>query len=221
MKRFSFLLVVSAVVLAGCSQLVDDTDLSLATVQKATSDVLWSEDGSPVEGAWATLTTHSNGGTLSVHTNGLSAGHTYTLWWVIFNYPDACSGSCGEDDLFVDGDPLLGPDFDQIAAVGASVVFGAGHVVGNNGTATFATHLRAGQVKGDREVVLAPLEGPAGLLEPSTAEVHAVVRSHGPPIIGHVDEQISSFGGGCTPETGGDLPEGNDCMSPQFAVLSQ
>lgn len=221
MKRGNFLVVASVLMLAACSQPVDDAGLPPSEVQETSSDVFWFEDGSVVEGSRANLTTDPSGGTLSLYTTGLSAGHAYTLWWAIFNHPEACSAACGEDDVFVDGDPMLGPNFEQIEAVGVSVVFGTGQIVDESGTATFTSQLDAGDVRGEREVVLGPQDGPAGLLEPMTAEVHAIVRSHGPPIQGHVDEQVGSFGGGCTPETGGNLASGNDCFDPQYTILIQ
>jgi hypothetical protein len=57
-----------------------------------------------------------------------------------------------------------------------------------------------------------------GLIDASKAEVHLVVRTHGGPIHGHVHEQLTTFGGGCTPETGGDLEYGNECIDQQFAI---
>ena len=36
-----------------------------------------------------------------------------------------------------------------------------------------------------------------GLMDAEKAEVHIVIRSHGPKLPGQVREQISSFNGGC------------------------
>jgi hypothetical protein len=44
------------------------------------------------------------------------------------------------------------------------------------------------------------LFGPA-LLDPFKAEMHLVIRSHGQPLSGMIEEQISSFNGGCPPNT--------------------
>ena len=38
-----------------------------------------------------------------------------------------------------------------------------------------------------------------GLLDAEKAEVHLVVRSHGPAVDGAFDAQLSTFGGGCDP----------------------
>lgn len=39
-----------------------------------------------------------------------------------------------------------------------------------------------------------------GLLRPRRAELHIVLRGHGPAVAGEVAEQISSLNGGCTPD---------------------
>ena len=49
----------------------------------------------------------------------------------------------------------------------------------------------------------------SGLLEAQGAEVHLILRTHGLPIPGWVDEQISTFEGGC---------EVNVCANQQFAI---
>ena len=49
-----------------------------------------------------------------------TAGDPYTLWVVVFNNPDACTGGCGEDDLGVE-------------EVGASVFNGTGAISAPDG----------------------------------------------------------------------------------------
>jgi hypothetical protein len=133
-----------------------------------------------VPGSSAQLVTNDQGASLQINTSGLTPGHTVTVWWVIFNYPENCSdGVCGLDDAF----PPLG----NIAA-GASVSFAAGHVIGGAGQANYGAHISAG---GDA----APWT--VGLLEPRTAEFHFVLRDHGPAIPGLVNEQIHTAGAGC------------------------
>jgi len=87
---------------------------------------------------------------------------------------------CGEDDAF--------PPPGNIAA-GSSVTFGAGHVVGGDGQASFGTHIRVG-------ADAAPW--PVGLLNTRTAEIHFVLRDHGPAIPGMVNEQISTHNAACS-----------------------
>lgn len=69
-----------------------------------------------------------------------------------------------------------------------SVLYAAGHVVGGSGRATFSGRLATGDTDG-------ALWGP-GLVNPTTAEIHLVVRDHGPK--GDTNEQIRSFGA-CNP----------------------
>src|SRR5438093_12048810 len=36
---------------------------------------------------------------MRVAAGGLNMNSSYTVWWVVFNNPDACVGGCGADDL--------------------------------------------------------------------------------------------------------------------------
>ena len=142
----------------------------------------------PIEGSRARLVTNDQGATLQVNTSGLTPGHALTVWWVVFNYPENCSdGVCGGDDAF----PPPGN-----TAAGASVSFAAGHVIGGNGQGNFGAHL---PVDGDA------VPWPIGLLNPRTAEIHFILRDHGPAIPGMVNEQISTPGAACNnfPQYGG------------------
>ncbi len=71
---------------------------------------------------------------------------------------------------------------------GTGVARLAGRVVGG-GVAHFADRLRAGATKDLLRGV--PLTNPLG------AEITLIVRTHGPPIPGQVDDQIHTVGGGC------------------------
>jgi len=127
--------------------------------------------------------------TMTIHTNSLLPGGAYTNWWVLFNRPSACAANpCSLGDL---GTP----------AVGASVVFATGHVVGGNGVGNFAAYITEGDTSG-------ALFGP-GLLDARGAEVHWIVRSHGPAIPALIHEQISTVGGACSI---------NFCDDEQFSI---
>ena len=156
------------------------------------SDVFLFGTTTPVEGASSQLVRTDAGVTATLQTHSLEVG-VHSLWWVVFNVPENCAapsvGRCGLADLMND------------SAV-PSLVWGAGHVVGENGVGNFAAHLRVSEPRG--QVVLGP-----GLLDPWGAEIHVVARSHGPAIPGRVQEQMSTFGGGC---------DVNTCANVQFAV---
>lgn len=188
--------------------------------QQYTSDVLTFDPfpipGSQVEGATARLTTNQSGATVQVQTNSLTPGTAVTLWWVIFNNPQACAGyasgvPCNVNDLF-----------GNTAAVGGEVTYAAGRVIGGDGQATFAGHLPAGDVP----------QGwfGNGLPNPTGAEIHVVVHTHGPVIPELVADMISSFRGGCAddaviapgfPAYEDGIPGPNQCMDLQFAVFQQ
>jgi hypothetical protein len=65
---------------------------------------VWFEDpahepGTPVDGAFATQQRGYYSITTQIHTNGLTPGHQYTIWWVIYNDPAACVDGCDFEDL--------------------------------------------------------------------------------------------------------------------------
>jgi hypothetical protein len=149
------------------------------------SNVYWFEDGSEIEGAVATLLRTDSNVNTTLKTTGLDTHHTYTVWWVIFNYPDECENGCGEPDLFNDD-------------VGGSVLYAAGHVIGGNGKGNFAGSLKTGDLSGcqapwdafNLELIGGEDELDMcreGLVDPHGAEIHLVVRTHGERIPGMVN----------------------------------
>lgn len=181
-------IVASALALAAMTQL---GVASAAPAQGDTASVQRFADGSAVTGAWSTLARNSTGATFSLHTRELVAGHTITVWWVIFNQPENCSHGmfglrCGEGDLF---EP----------SVEASVVYGAGHVFGGSGVAGYGGWIGVGETDG-------ALFGP-GLLEPLTADIHLVVHDHGALSPQQIAEGVHNFGP-CEPE----------CVDVQFSA---
>lgn len=173
---------------------------SALTAQSAadrdTKPVFWI-GGSIIPGSSSLLIRNDGGVTATLHTSGLTAGNAYTMWFVVFNNRSACLGpappqapgaKCGFGDLGRVG-------------VNSSVMYAAGHVVGDGD----ADNLAGRRGVGDTDGVIA---GP-GLLNPRGAEIHVVVRNHGPAIPGLINEQISSFNGGCPP---------NSCTNVQASV---
>lgn len=162
-------------------------------------------DGGAVAGGVARLVTNDAGATISVRTAEL-AGEPHTVWWVVFNHPEHCADpfatgfQCGPGDL-----PFLGGDPD----VKFSLLYAAGNVVGHSGNAGFGARLRVGD---PADAVMGP-----GLVDPRGAEIHLVIRTHGPTIPHMVERQIHTFNGACDP---GDPNEGL-CRDVQFAAFSQ
>lgn len=148
-----------------------------------------------VDGAGAKLGRMANGSSFTLHTSGLNGGHAYTVWWIVFNYPQYCTHpmlagvACGFEDLYA-------PDFGLFGdpRVEALIVRAAGHVVGNNGRASFGGYLAAGE---SADAVLG-----WGLANPDGAEVMLDVLDHGAKDPGNVPNQIHTFvteEGSCNP----------------------
>jgi hypothetical protein len=143
-----------------------------------TSNAVALATGTPVGGA-GTLTRSANNLRARIATSGLDADAAYTVWWIVWNDPTRCSGPCGEDDLGIAGN---------------SVFYAAGFVTGNDGTGNVTADLEAGQLPAGIDVLI-----PGGL-QPGRglrAEVHLIIRSHGPIVPGAVAMQIGAFDATC------------------------
>jgi hypothetical protein len=144
----------------------------------------------PVEVGTSTLTRTGSGIALNLHTTGLQAGHAVTIWWMVFNNPEACIHGATTPDPT---DPRCGMADITNAAVGLSVLYAAGHVIDEDGVADFGAYLQ----EGDTDGALPGMK--LGLLDAAGADVHLVVRDHGPADPGRVDEQIHTIGA-CNPD---------------------
>jgi hypothetical protein len=170
------------------SELIQNKDemLSRSSNVKTTVDAF-----SPILGrvtGSSTLHRTKNGITYNYSTNALRPGHAYTLWVVVWNNP----GNCDMPNACV------GEDFANAASVGVDLLYGGGHVVGNNGKGNFSGHLNVDDVS-DSVYELFGLPQALGLQSGKTfsSEIHLVIRSHGPAVPGLVNEQIGSYLGGC------------------------
>lgn len=128
-----------------------------------------------------------DGISMNIDTSDLPIGAN-SVWWVIFNDPSKCSdGECGENDVL--------PPPGNVSA-GVSVFWaGTGAIVGPDRMAHFSSNLGLGEESAPGEFLWGP-----GLTNPLGAEVHLIVRYHGPaqwedPVA--LTEQISTFGGSC------------------------
>jgi hypothetical protein len=144
--------------------------------------------------AGARLARTDGGVSGSILSVGLPGDHAYTVWWVVFNDPSGCVAGCGLDDVLAAVGPTAN---DNPANIG--VFYAAGHYVGVHGTGGFGASLR----EGDTSYCVPAGDGPFSalcnpLVDAHTADVHLVVRDHGPMIPGQLKAQISSFTGGCS-----------------------
>jgi len=158
-------------------------DVDAKTTSKQTVDIFDVVNG-VVEGT-STLHRNNNGITVNFKATGLLPDHAFTIWWVIWNNPEECAipGACSDGDF---GNP----------DVQVEVMYANGHVVGNNGKGNFGAHLNENDASGTINPLFG-LPSYGGLADAQKAEVHMVLRSHGPKIPGIVNEQIGSYLGGC------------------------
>ena len=145
-------------------------------------------------------------------TVGLEPGNVYTAWWVLANNPEVC-----------EADPCSGGDFIGKAVEAETVVtYADGVIVDESGEAHFASFLPAGEVTDD------PWFPGTEFANPTGAEIHLVINSHGPLIPEKAGEMPNSYRAGCTddslpppfPDTAkADGEAGpNDCALVQAAV---
>jgi hypothetical protein len=125
---------------------------------QTTSDVTLIADPSVVVGT-STLTRTDSGLSFSLLTSRLEPGHAVTVWWMVAN-PDG----------------------------GVAVLYAAGHVIDDSGTAKFGSYLQVGDSDGYVMGSDTTLEDALG------ATVYLVVRDHGPADPSMVYQQIHTFG---------------------------
>jgi hypothetical protein len=156
-----------------------------AQSQRASQDVFWIWDPSAVTGN-STLIRTDTGISAVLHTSELQPGHAMTLWFIVFNNPDACATRpCSAADLF---NPVVQGDF----------LLGAGNIVGGTGQAVYGGALQVGDTRGSGMIEIGLTELAVGLLNPFGAEIQLAVHSHGPALSGQeLAAQISSYTGGC------------------------
>lgn len=193
MKRTTLFLIV-AFVLAACSQSTLDPQLetlaadhSMTTLYTFQAPDLSFPPSVNIAGSQAKKVATDSGVTITVKTHSLPVDEvhgigTYTMWVVVFNFPEYCFEGCGLDDLPITpgGDPRVEP----------SVLRGGNSIV-SKGKGNITGRVKVGDAS---EALFGP-----GLLEgrARAAEIHFILRYHGPPISGHVHEQLHYVWGGC------------------------
>ena len=112
---------------------------------------------------------------LSAH-SGVPSGDAVTMWFIVFNNPDNCTSSnleepgvffCGENDVFNTPDPA------EVA-----ILYGVGHVVGNGGQVHLSASLQEGDNSGAE--TFGGFYTSDTLQDAEAAEIHLIVRGHGP-----------------------------------------
>lgn len=185
-------------------EILGETDAN-ARVEMGNSDVYDLETGELIPRAFSKLKRHDNGVAATIHTSLLEAKGVYTVWLVIFENPELCSDNmCGEDDIFGPGGVLLVNDDGTFGTPGVivTVMWGTGKIASGAGICTF--NIRAETNNPPGEVLFGP-----GLVDVLGSEIHFVVRNHGQTIPGSLEEQLTTFAGGC---------DVNGCSDEQFSI---
>jgi hypothetical protein len=145
---------------------------------------------SPVAHASSQLTRTSTGLSTTTVGTGLTAGHVYTLWWIIYDHPNQCAAT-----------PCTVADIGN-AAVGASVLAATGRIADASGVVTFVAHVSSGAPEG--EVLVG-----SGVFNTARADVQVVVRDHGPASANpaFLQQQLTQYFG-CN----------GNCEDPQMAI---
>ncbi len=162
----------------------------------------------------ARLLRNDHGVRTTVSASGVEPG-VYTLWWVVWNAPEACATAfaCTDADLF---DPDVGVD----------IGYGGGALVGPNGRLHLASHLsEEADLTGFPTEFGVPLSN-TGLVDARHAEIHLVIRSHGPVVTELAGEMLHTFNAACAYEPPLDesqpsygTPGPNTCVDQYFAVF--
>jgi hypothetical protein len=135
----------------------------------------------------------------------------YSVWWIIFNNPAGCSdGVCGENDVL----PPPGTLEAEVSAVWAT-----GGIVGPDRGGHFSARLGVGKDAAPGQIIFGD-----ALTDPMGAEIHVIVRYHGPARwddSAALLSQMSTFQGYCTPASS--LGVGTDesafsCFEPQATM---
>lgn len=134
--------------------------------------------------------------TATVTSSALVPNDAYSIWWVVFNRPWKCMTpwACGSGDL-------------SNPATKSSVFWGGGILASSEGYGTTQLQMRPGRT--NREL-FGPLRTDTGLQNIRKAEIHVVLRTHGPVgMAGTVAQQLGTVGEACP------LP---DCANKYFSV---
>lgn len=164
-------------------------------------------DGETADGGFATLKRQNNDRVKLLVDTTVEPHHVITIWWIVFNNPEACSDPCDLNDL---------PPFGGDPAVQAASLWGAGGIADSQGRIRLKSTLPIGDPPGQAM----PFSPPDGILDQYKAEIHVILRTHGPEQPGLLHAQMTTFSGGCNnmpPQFG--TPGNFACADAQFAMF--
>ncbi len=209
MFRYTRILLLISLCVVGLAACDDDpaTGPAPSAHNESTNPIFFFPDasGTMVESGTSTLKRDADGVTATFEASDLPEG-AYTLWWVVWNNPSACAGiPCLEPDLFN-------------SATNVDLGYATGAVVGTDGKCNMSVRLDKTELLAGFPLELGIASG-NGLIDPLTAEVHLVLRSHGEVVENLEEEMIRTFNAGCVgmaPQWG--TPGPNECFDIQFAI---
>ena len=141
----------------------------------------------------------------TINATGLDPHSAYTVWAVVFNRPEHCTAGtdprpdvmCGSPDLSLTPNMAEASSFHIGGFITTSDGMGQIDVALDSGPLPMGTDVLWG-IGGINDNGVEPgLMMDNGLL----AEIHFILRNHGPLITGHVAAQTSTLKGGCPPNT--------------------
>lgn len=223
--RLAGFALVAGVLVAGCDQSpvvspahTDAPDLAAARgnspVVEQDADAVATLGVAPAVTGSAVLTRTTDGVSMEAALTGLEDGHAFTFWFVTFDNPEGCKGTgpdtgCGADDV-------------PRASAQARVVNGGGDVADVDpvtGVAVVKGHLARHNAEGAQ--MLGGTDA-SPLSNPYRAEIHVIVRSHGPAEADLADlaEQTSNVIAFCNLEPVGVAPvDAFGCMDQGVIIF--
>jgi hypothetical protein len=161
--------------------------------------------GMVVQRSGSMLVRTNDGVFVTLHSSGFAEGTVVTGWIAIFNRPRHCATN-----------PCSPADFANPLVRGSGYNFG-GRVIGPDGSISVGAFRAVGDATGSGTP--ANPVPPVPLLRPLSAEIHVVLRSHGPVVFDPA--QLTTFNGGCPPNPAGQpgqLDPAAGCVNAQASV---
>ena len=191
---FKFYLVFIVLVFVGCSNESINENDSFDIISKgatSTTSPIYKMGMPDIIYGSSKLVRNKNGISVVFKTSNLIPGNAYTLWAVAVNAPEICDAvPCRVNEI-------VGPTRKPVEA---DALLLTGLVAGNE-KMTFAGHISENDGSTSVNPDMGLPTGVGGLWDAEAAEIHLVIRDHGVAIPGIVDEQISTFVGGCIENT--------------------
>ena len=154
-------------------------------------------DFSPIANTVAAIERYRSFHEIALWTRELTPGNVVVLEYIVYNAPENCTnptpwGRCSVPDS-------MNP------ATESSAIWVRGRVVRSSGTLAVYDWIGVGEDGAPGEIAWGP-----GLTDVQGAEVHFLVFDKGKPIAGRLEEQLTTFQGGC---------DVNVCQPLQFGIL--